>query len=173
MFFVEIIDPQRVSDLFLTFIDKKYFFTSEKTDIKDEQVFIWRTWSEQGISCQSDSLSLYLSVSHFTPSLSTNLMQEKSTGALQVHPFFIWRLTTLASSSLDWDPVLSQKVLHEEGRGVGGRLREGVRERRNGEREVGRRRKFSVGGEGVYARVCERDEKTDRDRKGDGEGNGK
>lgn len=71
--------------------------------------------SEQHISGQPDSLAL--SVSHFTPSLSTNLMQENRTGALQVHPFFIWRLTTLASSSLDWDPVLSQKSVARKTRG--------------------------------------------------------
>lgn len=94
-------------------------------------------------------LSLSLSVSHFTPSLSTNLMQENRTGALQVHSFFIWRLTTLASSSLDWDPALSQKSVARKTRGRAGG--DGESEEERGELESGR--KFSVGGESVYARV--------------------
>lgn len=60
--------------------------------------------------------SLSLSLSPPSPP-SLHLMQENSTGALQVHPFFIWRLTTLASSSLDWDPVLSQKSVARRKRG--------------------------------------------------------
>lgn len=84
-------------------------------------------------------------------------MQERSIAALQVHPFFIWRLTTLASSSLDWDPVLSQKSVARKKRGRAGG--DGEREEERGVMEVERRRKFGVGGECVYASVCKTLEK--------------
>lgn len=158
-FFLRLLIPKESQPFFDLYW--QIFSTTEKTDIKDGQVFIWRTWSEQCISCQPDSLSL--SVSHFTPSISTNLMRENSTGALQVHPFFIWRLTTLASSSLDWDPVLSQKkkkCCKEEEREGRRRLREGGGERKDGEREVESR---SVGGECVYASACETWKKMERE----------
>lgn len=114
---------------------------------------------------------LSLSLSHFTPSLSADSMQEKSTGALQVHPFFIWRLTTLASSSLDWDPVLSQKSI-ERGWKREWRKRGSERERRDGEREAERRRK-GAWEERVYMQQYVRNEKKDGERKWDVEGNGK
>lgn len=93
-------------------------------------------------------------------------MQENSTGALQVHPFFIWWLTTLASSSLHWDPVLSWKkngARWKKGRAENDWRREKEEEKR---REGERRSKFRVGGE--YARVCEcgEDEKEDREKWG-------
>lgn len=73
-----------------------------------------------------------LSVSALTPPLSANLTQENSIGALQIHPYFIWRLTTLAGSSLDWDPVLVQKGVAmrkrgKTGAGAMGKWREGSR----------------------------------------------
>ena len=73
----------------------------------------------------------------------------RAPGPLRVHPFFIWRPTTLASCSLDWDPVLSRKSI--EGGRKGGQRKSERRENRK-EREVGR----SVGGEeGVCATLCE------------------
>lgn len=94
-------------------------------------------------------------------------MQENSTGALQVHPFFIWWLTTLASSSLHWDPVLSwKKKMVQDGRKGEQKTTEGERRRKKRGREGERRSKFRVGGE--YARVCEcgEDEKEDREKWG-------
>lgn len=106
-----------------------FILTTEKTQIKDGQVFIWKTWSVYSMSASLfplNSLSFY------------QLDAGEQHQALQVHPFFIWRLTTLASSSSrGCDPVLSQKGVawrnraRAEGEGERGgevaKWREGVR----------------------------------------------
>lgn len=106
------------------------------------------------------SLSLSRSVSPTLLPLSLPTQcRRNSIGALQVHPFFIWRLTTPASSSLDWDPVLSQKK--KKRKSVATRKRGGVggsrRRHRDGGRKVGGN--SSVGGECVYASVCRREKR--------------
>lgn len=98
-------------------------------------------------------LILSLCLPTLLPSLYTNLMQENSVGALWVHPFFIWRLTTSASSSssssLDWDPGLSQKgVAREEEMECRRKRRKGV-----GEKEVENRRNILAWEESVYMQV--------------------